>query len=111
MQEAAWKLQKEEEERKAAEAAAAALAAKEEADQRKAEDVVGELKREYAAWQKGAAKQELGRWRMLPAVSAVGGWGAAGCGLRAECSGRQVWHPAGMGEREGGSCGGVVEPA
>ncbi|EFN55259.1 hypothetical protein CHLNCDRAFT_134595 [Chlorella variabilis] len=70
--EAAWKLQKEEEERKAAEAAAAALAAKEEADQRKAEDVVGELKREYAAWQKGAAKQELGRWRMLPAMAQPG---------------------------------------
>lgn len=71
MQEAAWRKQQEEEARKKAEAEAAALESKKEKDQRKAEEAVGEIKREYANWQKGGAKHEPGRWRMLPAVGGV----------------------------------------
>jgi hypothetical protein len=71
VQEAAWRKQQEEEARKKAEAEAAALESKKERDQRKAEETVAEIKHEYANWQKGGAKHEPGRWKMLPAVGGL----------------------------------------
>lgn len=72
LQEAAWRAKQEEEAKRKAEEAAAAVAAAETGDQRKAEETVAEIKREYQNWRAGGATSEAGRWRMVPAVS----WGS-----------------------------------
>lgn len=67
-QEAAWKAKKEQEAKAAAEAAAAEVKRKADEDARKAAEAVADLKGQYKAWREGAAKQEAGRWRMVPSV-------------------------------------------
>ena len=90
-QEAAWRAKKAEEARLAAEAAAAAVAAAEAEDRRKADEAVAELKAQYAAWREGALKEEAGRWKMVPAVSRLGGRGGAWAGCCEPEGGPHGW--------------------
>lgn len=78
LQEAAWQAKKEEEAKRKAEEEAAAIAASEAGDERKAQEAVNEIKREYQNWRAGGGTSEAGRWRMVPAVGA----GVAGPGPR-----------------------------
>lgn len=79
VQEAAWQAKKEEEAKRKAEEAAAAIAAAEAGDQRKAEEAVAEIQREYQNWRAGGATSEAGRWRMVPAVGGGRGSGMQPC--------------------------------
>ncbi|KAL4420307.1 hypothetical protein ABPG77_001397 [Micractinium sp. CCAP 211/92] len=70
--EAAWQAKKEEEAKRKAEEEAAAIAASEAGDERKAQEAVNEIKREYQNWRAGGGTSEAGRWRMVPANAQPG---------------------------------------